>query len=1419
MKTKEKQRKYYIYTVAAAFLALVLSVFCPVLTAEAEEMDAREDILAENYNMCEEYSMLLVEECNRYSSLDSSPQKQLSKSVVNLVNAYRKQLLDLQSHPDASRRLLTKEIKLAYAKGCAAGRLGWIYHYNYTRLSLRESQESVTALYTSLSAEIDSATDAAVLTAGSDGIAAEINREIYLCLLCELALPDDSLASASVIAGGIASSNETDSSDLFAYALEEIYGEVKHSLLLQRSRDALTEEMRAIFKIILPGADYSSDKTVALFTYKLKNATSISEMNSAICDTLCTLLSVGESRIYASEYRASLKEQIADITLKASTDGRHASLSYLFEDFSELSARADTKDEIRALLLASGEVGDELLIELEKQFNAAGGLVEVAQKDLLRLELTRAEAIKKCISACRTARDELDVILAPYDPSFIKEEISALLEKALAELFALEGYESFAEACDDRVSKTEASVESFICEAKAERYLLDHKAVIQKPSELLSLEDELALRRAVSDYSALETKVREALLSQINSITEKYNNVLSQIIRSKMADDALYLDLCESICKELKELSKINIDEYYNNCDRLLKKADTLCGVVRAYRSICAEELYSSFKSSERESLVSVCRTASDQLSALSPEDIAIFEDELSAILENARLSMSRVFQTVRIRVAARESENAEINTILSEASAKIKSSYDAGEMISTADKAIFKINRLLTVDRIAFISDENSYQVGQMKFLTADEKTLLKDEIASLRKSFSEEAAIAENITVLKFIWEGFCERLEETYARAEKTDLDRSLDEHLEMLKKETAALSAELRTMVHLTEQKCEEYLNKVLTLKTTFSSGAVSLRTSEEVEALYATTLENLNSIRICALGENLENYKIHLLGELTLLGKVSENYSAENYNKVLEITEQARATLPSLSSIAECNSLLEEVKKKIALVDTLLDEAKYDAITKLDALASTYRSQAELYSSASLSSIEEILSEGKRQINAFSHISEIDALKELLAERLALLRSVKKDYITSSPNGLDFTAAGAEYPLQYRFSEGYWGLLYSPGAIPSDAKLGILPNTVADLSEIERLIRGAAKKDTVKYLGTVGDDLRGLLKRGSVALALDVSLENAEDLKFPVTLQMLLPAELASENLLGVAFICEDGSVEFYSAERKDMLISLSMTHFSSYYLIMESTVNLLPLIIILSVLIIFELLVFGLLVFIRYNRKRKEADAMFPILPTYLFLPFSAAIPSKVKPSGAVGAVVLLSVAALALGCGIAILLRAELKESKTAKAKTQTSNDVKKKEKEQDKLKGADRPMLRAKVYRLDAPKKHESEADEFYENSEHNSVLCAVGGAQSTEEELEYTASFEGGERHDGKRYKCEVNLDVIESCFDAGDLVTLEALKQKRIAPRRADYVKILARGALSKPLIIEAHDFSRAAEEMLRAVGGEAIRIKR
>jgi ribosomal protein L18E len=181
--------------------------------------------------------------------------------------------------------------------------------------------------------------------------------------------------------------------------------------------------------------------------------------------------------------------------------------------------------------------------------------------------------------------------------------------------------------------------------------------------------------------------------------------------------------------------------------------------------------------------------------------------------------------------------------------------------------------------------------------------------------------------------------------------------------------------------------------------------------------------------------------------------------------------------------------------------------------------------------------------------------------------------------------------------------------------------------------------------------------------------------------------------------------------------------------------------------------------------------------------------------------------------------------LRAELRESAAKKVQ---SARVKRKAPEQTDtplLNSVKRSLLKAKVYELNSAKEllREGQDERYFDEDtpEKEKIPCTVGAAGEDEiSEVSYDISHDeesASSKH--RKHKCEINLDVIAGSFEAGELVTLETLKRRNIVPKRADHLKILARGAISKPLIVEAHDFTHAAEEMLKAAGGEAIRIRR
>jgi large subunit ribosomal protein L15 len=68
--------------------------------------------------------------------------------------------------------------------------------------------------------------------------------------------------------------------------------------------------------------------------------------------------------------------------------------------------------------------------------------------------------------------------------------------------------------------------------------------------------------------------------------------------------------------------------------------------------------------------------------------------------------------------------------------------------------------------------------------------------------------------------------------------------------------------------------------------------------------------------------------------------------------------------------------------------------------------------------------------------------------------------------------------------------------------------------------------------------------------------------------------------------------------------------------------------------------------------------------------------------------------------------------------------------------------------------------------------------------------------------------------VNLDTLGERFDAGTVVTIELLRERRLVPPSADRIKVLGRGASAKGRPGRAPKVSGGAGEKQAAAGGTA-----
>ncbi len=91
-----------------------------------------------------------------------------------------------------------------------------------------------------------------------------------------------------------------------------------------------------------------------------------------------------------------------------------------------------------------------------------------------------------------------------------------------------------------------------------------------------------------------------------------------------------------------------------------------------------------------------------------------------------------------------------------------------------------------------------------------------------------------------------------------------------------------------------------------------------------------------------------------------------------------------------------------------------------------------------------------------------------------------------------------------------------------------------------------------------------------------------------------------------------------------------------------------------------------------------------------------------------------------------------------------------------------------------------------------------------------------LEYVDVVVGGQKKSYTK-KDIINVDTLSKAFQENDLVNLETLKEKKLISSKVDFIKILGRGVLDKPLIVEAQDYSLDALKMIILTGGEARKI--
>ncbi len=114
------------------------------------------------------------------------------------------------------------------------------------------------------------------------------------------------------------------------------------------------------------------------------------------------------------------------------------------------------------------------------------------------------------------------------------------------------------------------------------------------------------------------------------------------------------------------------------------------------------------------------------------------------------------------------------------------------------------------------------------------------------------------------------------------------------------------------------------------------------------------------------------------------------------------------------------------------------------------------------------------------------------------------------------------------------------------------------------------------------------------------------------------------------------------------------------------------------------------------------------------------------------------------------------------------------------------------------------------------------HEAIVEEVSSEEADQiaEEQHIDATMDEGIDYITKKdtKKVIVNIDSISKAYNAGEIVNIASLKEKKLIVKNAKFVKVLARGTLDKPLKIKAGEFSETAIKMIKLVGGSPTHVK-
>ncbi len=515
-----------------------------------------------------------------------------------------------------------------------------------------------------------------------------------------------------------------------------------------------------------------------------------------------------------------------------------------------------------------------------------------------------------------------------------------------------------------------------------------------------------------------------------------------------------------------------------------------------------------------------------------------------------------------------------------------------------------------------------------------------------------------------------------------------------------------------------------------------------------------------------------------------------DYSAERLLAIRDVTDACKEALAGAKDVAECEALLADALAAIEAIPNLLEDALSAGEARLKEVYERLLLRQALYSEEKLAELHGLYTDTLAKIRSMSEVADALALTEAVEAAVSAMAALPISRVVTD-DGIFTDTDKPALPDGYDPGvSGYFGEIACENGLPSDVSLTVTCTTDTDIAET---LKAAAKARKI-YLAdgsAVSAEVWKLLKNCYVSAAM--SIRPSRELTTSGGLyrvSLLLPERVMASAVIGVVFVREDGSAEFFPITSEDGVLRFDTSHFSNFYLVSESSVNLVPWIVLLCVIIFCEALALLLLWVRKARRERQSAVSVCAVLPMGVLTVY--------RPAGGVAVLWWLGALAVLLGGCLAWVIARDVRTRRVADGESEA--DCEPIGEEPDEMKEKTEPVSVPVCEPLGEVTAQEAD--------------CLMSDREAKEELSERTEGFFGDEEYRGCK-KAEVNIDTISQTFPAGAVVTLNSLKEKKLVPPSTGFVKILARGTLDKPLTVVAQDFSTAALKMILLTGGRAV----